>query len=77
MPYTPEKIVHTLCSVPARDGNFKAALDLASEDQLDEAWRRMTDRSGQPFPGEKGRVAAVHIRLRQKRRGRGVPPREA
>jgi hypothetical protein len=77
MPYTAEKIISTLCSVPARDGNFKAALDHATEPQLEEAWRRMTDIVGEPYPGEKSRVRAVRARLRQKRRGRGVPPSEA
>ena len=74
---TGEKIVNTLCSVPARDVNFTAALDRATELRLEEAWRRMTDRVGEPYPGEKSRVRAVRARLRQKRRGQGVLPSEA
>jgi hypothetical protein len=69
MPYTSEKIVSTLLTVPARDGNFKSALDLASEDQVTAAIVKMIDTTGAPLPGHKSRVTALRRRLRQLRRG--------
>ena len=56
--------VHTLCVLPATDGNFKSALERASNEHIQEAIDTMKSSDGQ----HKSRITACERELRRRKK---------
>lgn len=56
--------VHTLCVVPVTDGNFKSALERASNEHIKEAIETMKSSNGQ----HKSRILACERELRRRKK---------
>lgn len=56
--------VHTLCTLPATDCNFKSALERASNEHIQEAIETMKSSSGQ----HKSRILACERELRRRKK---------
>lgn len=58
-------IVHSLCTLPATDGNFKSALQRANLEQIETAIRRVK----QSVDGNKTRLSACRAEVKRRKRG--------
>lgn len=59
-------IVHSLCTIPANDGNFKSALQRADLEQIKTAIQWME----QKIDGNKARLSACKAALKKRKRGK-------
>lgn len=56
--------VHSLCTLPTTDGNFRSALERSSDIQIKDAIETMKASGGQ----HKGRISACERELRRRKR---------
>ena len=58
-------IIHSLCTLPTSDINFKSVLQRASMEQIETAIQRME----QSMSGNKTRLSACEAELKRRKRG--------